>query len=315
MTLVTRPDSSTVALGYDGAGRLATLAIARGTYQYAHDATSGNLTSITAPDGGLMTFPYDGSLLTDATWTGGVVGSMHWDYDNNFAVSAETVNCPTAVTLACSAIAFSYDEDRLLVGAGDLALSRDPQNGLLTGTSIGSLNDTWTYNSFAEPLSYVATYGGAEVFNQQYTRDDVGRIAQKSENVAGVTSQFSYGYDPSGRLTDVTKDGVNISHYTYDGNGNRLTRTTAEGAEVGSYDAQDRLLTYNATSYAYTAAGELSTRTDANGATAFTYDELGNLTHVTLANGTAVDYVIDGRNRRIARKSTERSCSFFRGKD
>jgi YD repeat-containing protein len=129
---------------------------------------------------------------------------------------------------------FSYDEDRLLVGAGDLTLTRDPNNGLLTGTSIGSLNDTWTYNTFAEPLSYAATYGGPEVFNQQDTSDDVGRIAQKSEAIAGVTSQFGYGYDTAGRLIDVTKNGTNTSHYTYDENGNRLTRTTAgEGLGVG----------------------------------------------------------------------------------
>jgi RHS repeat-associated protein len=302
LTLVTRPDSSTVALGYDGAGRVGTLTIARGTYQYAHDATSGNLTSVTAPDGSLMQFAYDGSLLTDATWTGSIVGSIHRDYDNDFAVSTERVNCPTAVTLACNAVGFTYDNDKLLIGAGALALSRDAQNGLLSGSSIGTLTDAWTYNSFGEPLSHAATYGGADVFNQRYARDDTGRIAQKSETIAGVTSQYSYGYDAVGRLTDVTKDGANISHYTYDDNGNRLSRTTPAGIEAGSYDAQDRLITYNSTTYAYSAAGELQSTSDPTGTTAFTYDELGNLNHVTLANGTAIDYVIDGQNERVGKK-------------
>lgn len=35
-----------------------------------------------------------------------------------------------------------------------------------------------------------------------------------------------YGYDAAGRLTDVIKDGVAISHYGYDDNGNRLAHTT-----------------------------------------------------------------------------------------
>jgi RHS repeat-associated protein len=36
--------------------------------------------------------------------------------------------------------------------------------------------------------------------------------------------------------------------------------------------------------------------------TSYTYDVLGNLRHVNLPDGTAIDYVIDGRNRRIGKK-------------
>ena len=33
-----------------------------------------------------------------------------------------------------------------------------------------------------------------------------------------------------------------------------------------------------------------------------TYDLLGKLTHVTLPDGTNIEYVIDGRNRRVGKK-------------
>jgi RHS repeat-associated protein len=54
--------------------------------------------------------------------------------------------------------------------------------------------------------------------------------------------------------------------------------------------------------YTYTANGELETRTGAEGTTSYTYDVLGNLTSVVLPDGTQIDYVIDGRNRRIGKK-------------
>ena len=50
------------------------------------------------------------------------------------------------------------------------------------------------------------------------------------------------------------------------------------------------------------ANGELQTKTDASGTTEYTYDSFGNLRNVTPPAGSAVDYVIDGMNRRVGRK-------------
>jgi len=59
---------------------------------------------------------------------------------------------------------------------------------------------------------------------------------------------------------------------------------------------------YGGASYVYSPAGDLQSKTDGSGATSYLYDELGNLTHVHLPNGNKIDYVIDGQNRRIAKK-------------
>jgi RHS repeat-associated protein len=64
------------------------------------------------------------------------------------------------------------------------------------------------------------------------------------------------------------------------------------------------MLSYGNNTYAYTANGELTAKTDTTTGkvTTYNYDVLGNLKHVNLPDGTAIDYVIDGRNRRIAKK-------------
>jgi RHS repeat-associated protein len=74
------------------------------------------------------------------------------------------------------------------------------------------------------------------------------------------------------------------------------------GTVSGTYDAQDRLTTYGAVTYSYSANGDLQTATSGSEITNYTYDAFGNLTNVTLPNGTNIEYVIDGQNRRIGKK-------------
>lgn len=71
---------------------------------------------------------------------------------------------------------------------------------------------------------------------------------------------------------------------------------------IGTYDTQDRLTQYGATSYTYTPNGELLTKTDTTGTTTYNYDELENLITVKMPDGTLIEYVVDGRNRRIGKK-------------
>jgi RHS repeat-associated protein len=101
----------------------------------------------------------------------------------------------------------------------------------------------------------------------------------------------------AGRLTSATRNGTTT--WGYDANGNR---THQNGVQVGTYDAQDRLLTYSGASYDYTANGELKSRTENGVITTYDYDELGNLLKITLPGDLAIEYVIDGRNRRIGKK-------------
>jgi RHS repeat-associated protein len=297
LTQVTRPDGQTIGLGYDAGGRLNTVTTPGGTVQYAYNPTTGNLSTVTGTDGGTLSYTHDGSLLTSTTWAGTVAGSVGGTYDNNFRVTSQTVN-------GANPISFGYDIDGLLNAAGSLSISRSPQNGLITGTTLSSVTDSRSYTSFGELDHYTANVSGSPVLDVQYTRDNLGRITQKVETINGVTDTYLYVYDTAGRLTDVTKNSVLIAHYSYDLNGNRLSVATPSGTVSGTFDAQDRMLSYGTNTYTYTANGELLTKTDTatSEVTQYTYNVLGNLTSVMLPNGDQIEYVIDGQNRRIGKK-------------
>ena len=288
--LRSNPDGQTIDYAYDSFGRLSTLTTPTGAITYAYKAGSGQLASIAAPGNINLAYTYDGALLTGVTATGPVPGALTTVYDNFFRASQIGVNG--------SNIAYAYDADGLLTGAGNMTLARDPGNGLVTGTTLGQLATSQSYDSFGRVSGFTAKQGATVLFDEQYQRDNAGNLTKKTVTLNGQTSVYDYAYDPAGRLTDVTKDGTATGHFEYDANGNR---TLAYGI-AASYDDQDRLTTFGSAQYAYTANGELRQVTNSSGTTGYEYDVTGNLKHVDLPDSTALDYLADGRNRRVGKK-------------
>jgi RHS repeat-associated protein len=295
LTQVSRPDGQTVDLNYDSAGRLSNLITSRGPTAYSYDPSTGKLFTVTTPESNTITYGYDGPLPTDESWAGVITGSVSHIFDNNFRITAVSVN-------GANPISYQYDDDSLITGAGNISLSRNAQNGLLLGSALGGVTDSWSYNAFGEPISYSVAVSGTTAFTMQYTRDKLGRITAKTETISSSTTVYSYTYDLAGRLEQVWQNGVLSATYSYDSNGNRLSYTGPGGTINGSYDDQDRLLQYGTTSYTYTANGELLSKTDGGQTITYQYDALGNLLTVTLPDSTQIDYVIDGSNRRIGKK-------------
>jgi RHS repeat-associated protein len=103
--------------------------------------------------------------------------------------------------------------------------------------------------------------------------------------------------------------GLEVPHTTRgikdDLNGNRTSYSSAAtGTIAGTYDDQDRLLTYGDLMYTYGANGELESKVNTvTGDTwLYQYDALGNLLSVTLPSGDLIEYLVDGHGRRVARK-------------
>jgi RHS repeat-associated protein len=291
---ITRPDGKTLSLSYV-AGQLKTLITPHGQLTYNYNSTTGHLDSIDFSTGANLSFGYDGWLPTQTTWSGAVSGSVTRSYDADLRLAGLSVNDGES-------IASQYDGDSLLTQIGDLTLNYDTQNGFLKGTTLGGVTDTWSYNSFGEPSGYSAAYNNSSLFAVMYTRDTLGRISQKVETIAGEAHTFEYKYYTEGWLWQVWKDGELVSEYKYDANGNRLSFAGSGETFVGKYDAQDRLNPYGDTTYTYTDNGELLTKTTNGQTTTYDYDELGNLRLVSLPDGTKIEYMVDGLNRRVGKK-------------
>ena len=305
----------------DAAGRLDTLTLlpANEQHDYVYDPGTGNLAQIVTPQATLE-MSYDGSLPTGEAWSGpGLANaSVTKTYDASLRLQSQQI---AVGNTSQPAITFTYDNDDLLTQAGDLTLTRDPSNGLVRATSItsgaGTVTDASDYTSFGELQHYVAKYNGTPFFEQTYSRDTLGRITSITETqtiapAPPATTVKFYKYDAAGRLWRVCPDDACTtitSEYLYDPNGNRLAGSFNQSGTLSAavYDDQDRLISTQSSilgsqSYTYTANGEEQTKTDASGQTTYTYDALGNLRRVVLPDATQIDYVVDGRNRRIGKK-------------
>jgi RHS repeat-associated protein len=294
-TQLDRPDAESVVVSYDPAGRPDGLTIPGRAVDIGFDATTGNLAAITVTGGEALDYSYDGPLMKTETWSGPVAGSVSRTYDNDLNIVSRSVNGGSAIT-------FEYDDDDLTTQAGALALGYDPQNGLLTDTTLGDVSSAYGHNGHGELVSHTTRTSTGTLQDVTLVRDDLGRLTSKTETIGGVETTYGYTYDAAGRLETENVDGTAVATYAYDLNGNRLNVTRPGGTVSATYDDQDRLLTYGSTTFTYTANGELSSRTTGGETTTYDYDALGNMVSVDLADGTNVSYEVDGSNRRVDRK-------------
>lgn len=291
LTEVIYPDGETQTMGYDAVGRLATMTVSQGSYNYGYDNLTGQLSSVTAPDGGTLSYGYDGQLLTSVNWTGAISGAIDYSYNNNFLLSGWQIAGETAIS-------YSYDGDQLLTQAGLMSYDRAADSGYITSSTLANITDSFRYNAFGEHNSYAAGFQTTDLYSYTLEHDLLGRIVTKTETVESITTVYGYTYDVTGQLTAVTRNGTPFDAFAYDGNGNRVLA----GGETAVVDDQDRLLQRGAITYNYDANGDLVSQTDAGQMTLYNYDSLSNLFEVTLPDSTVISYLIDGQNRRIGKR-------------
>jgi RHS repeat-associated protein len=319
----TRPGSILLDPAYDAAGRLDSVAIPGGLLDQTYysllppaGGAPGRLNTLAGPYGINLAYRYDGSLTARVTWSGLVNGNINWTYNSDFLPTIETVTPGTGPAVSMH---FGYDVDNLSTcasltscspAASDaLSITRSPENGLVSTITLGSAIESYGYNDYGELAWQSSTFGATPLIALSYDtatfpRDALGRIKRKTETVAGITTNFDYTYDDLGRLTDVHRNGVLEEHFDYDDNGNRTLGFNAAAGTThsGTYDNQDRLLSYGPSTFTYTQNGELATRTTGGQTTTYTYDALGNLLSVALPDGTTIAYLVDGENRRVGKR-------------
>jgi RHS repeat-associated protein len=300
---ILRPDRLNMTFFYGGdnslAGQPKRISYDRGTMTFLYDTTKGSMVGIILPGGDSLLYSYDSQLLKKARWTGPVKGDIAFAYNSDMQVMTERLNSTDSVN-------FLYDKDGLLKAAGVMKLLYATNNNLLLADTVGNVVTDYGYNTFGELVSQTSRINSTVLYQVSFSSDSLGRIEQKTETTQIGTNRFNYTYDASGRLFNVARNDTVISIYTYDPSGNRLTHTTPTKADSGLYDAQDRLLSYGGVQFVYSNYGDLIAKITPNSegiadTTHYIYDAFGNLLNVRAADGTTIEYAVDGQNRRVAK--------------
>ncbi len=295
---VVRPDQTSVEFTYGADTALLTsVSTLEGAYSFAYDS-AGRLESLEDPDGGELTFTYDGHLLLAESREGEIPASVVWTYDDNFRISSEAVNAGALTTM-------TYDDDGLIVGSGVESIVRDVASGEIVSAVVNDSVLQITEDDFGDLFSLTVEVDGIEIFSQTASaRDRAGRIVALVEQVAETERAVEYVYDAVGRLVEVSEDESVYAEYEYDTNGNRVHSDVESSVRDAVFDAQDRLETCGDEVFAHADNGERLSRENLLTSEVFEYeyDAFGQLRSVILPDSTEVSYVLDSRARRVGKR-------------
>src|SRR6266568_2141856 len=279
LTGKTYPDNTAVNNTYDNDSRLIQVSDPTGTYQFTFD-NMGRLTQATTQytflTGRNFTASYSYDAASNRTgFTDPENGSTSYVYDTLNRLQTLT---PPAAFSGTGNFGFSYD-----------ALSRRTQM-----TRPNGLKSVYAYDNLSRLLSVLHQSGATTLDGASYTVDNAGNRATKTDQLAGVAS--NYTYDPIYELTQVTQ-GVNTTEsYTYDPVGNRLS-----SLGVSPYDyngnTQTKVVGSNTTSYTWDFENRMSSVTlpGTGGTVSFKYDPFGRRIYKSSSSGTSI-YAYSGPN-------------------
>jgi RHS repeat-associated protein len=252
-----------------------------GTYAFAYDNMGrliGTTTNYSFLSGTTFTnaYTYDAaSNRTGFTAPDGSTNTYTYDMLNRLTTLANSW---------AGSFGFSYD-----------ALSRRTQM-----TRPNGVNSNYGYDSLSRLLSVLHQTGASTNDGESYTVDATGNRTSKTDQLAGVTS--NYAYDALYELTQVTQAANTTESYTYDPVGNRLSSLAAA---TFSYNSSNQLTSNSNATYTYDANGNTTSKADSSGTATYAWDFQNRLASVTLpATGGTVTFKYDPAGRRIQKSST-----------
>ncbi len=268
---ISYPDTTTVSYTYDKLSRLQTATNENGTVDFDYNKMN-RLTRATDVFGQIVEYNYDDNgNRTRLSLNSSVLATYRYD----------ALNRPTKILDAASAaFTFAYD------AADRLTQKKAPNN----------MKTSYQYDDLDRLTRLTDTKGAATVRDRQYQYNAASQITQ----IAEPSITRNYGYDPTDRLTaaSYTNPLQPNENYAYDAVGNR---TSSQLSASYGYQPFNRLTNTSTASYSYDSNGNLISRTDAGGTIQYIWDFENRLKQVTLPNGTTITYTYDALGRRIQR--------------
>ena len=256
--------TGTYSFTYDNMGRLtgttttySFLSSRNFTTSYSYD-TASNLTGFTDPEGGTTGYTYN-------------------------TLNQLTTLAPPAA-FGSGSFGFSYD-----------ALGRRAQM-----TRPNNVATNYTYDNLSRLLSALHQMGSSTIDGASYGLDNAGNRTSKTDSLANVTSNYSY--DAIYELTQVTQGTNTTESYSFDPVHNRLSSL---GVASYGYNNSNELTASSNATYTYDNNGNTLTKTDSTGTTTYAWDFENRLASVTLpGSGGTVSFKYDPLGRRIYRSSS-----------
>ncbi len=236
--------SATLSFGYDPSGARTSLTGIDGRRTFRLDPT-GALAGVTDADGGTFDLGYDPSgALNRITMPNGAVDALDWS-DTDGSLTSRTTS----------------------VGGQVLA------------------GGEYEYSAAGQRTAMVDSTG-----RHAYGYDDLGRLTSADHPAGSAVADEAYAYDVMGNRTsggaqhDAGHRLVRDDRYsfTYDGEGNVLTRTERSTGRVRTYE--------------WGVDGSLLSVRDGASSTRYRYDALGRRIEVESPDGSVRGYVYDGSN-------------------
>jgi len=142
--------------------------------------------------------------------------------------------------------------------------------------------------------------GTVTIDGATYTLDNAGNGTAKTDQRTAVAT--SYGYDNVYQLLSATQGATTTESYTYDPVGNRLSSL---GVSSYSDNVSNELTSTSNASFTYDNNGNTLTKTDSTGTTNYSWDFENRMTSVTLpGSGGTVSFKYDPFGRRIYKSSS-----------
>lgn len=247
----------------------------------------GRVSDIKGPYGVNLNAQYDGALMTKATWSGSIAGSVTWSYNTLFLPQKETLS-PLPLTGPAS-YSFAYDNDGILKcvssaptnpcnppTAADLVLTRSGDHGLITDVTIGTA-----------PVGTPAVSGPATVEHLTYS-DTAGDDGGPDTDGPNETAFGEL------REQSLKRDGATLAKIVYDA-------PTEHRDDLGRIKFKTETLSGNTTDieYGYDERGRLEFVQAGSLVENFTYDPNGNRTIYTNSNGVSLKGVYDDQDRLV----------------
>jgi RHS repeat-associated protein len=279
------PDSTGVDYVYDLAGKIRQVTDPTGTYAMAYD-NMGRLIGTTT----------NYSFLPGAT------------FGNSYAYDANSNR--TLLTLPDgSTDLYAYDTLNQLTRITDslTGLFTFGYDGLSRRTSLtrpNGVNTSYGYDSLSRLLNVLHQNGTTTLDGATYTYDNAGNRTAKTNLLNNITEQYTY--DPLYQLTQVVQGTTTTESYSYDAVGNRLSSL---GMSY-NYNSSNELTSTPAATFTYDNNGNTLSKSNASGTTQYGWDFENRLASAVVPGVGATTFRYDPFGRRIQKSGSNGTTNY-----